>query len=147
MTVVFLGAAAVIILMALAWLAVGPRTMAVAAVGGVILLATVSQHFAGLPASPDGRLALEQWRVLSVAPLEDDRFLVAVRFANGDLRAYAMAIKAPQQRDEFLKAAQGIRKGRSIVGRAARIRAGEIDDGGMGFNFNDAPEADPKARS
>lgn len=101
-------------------------------------------HYAGSPALPDERLATEQWRVLAVAQLEEDRFLVSVGYANSDIRTYRLSIHDPAQRDEFLKAVQAMRKGRSLVGKARKGRAGLPNDSSMDFQFGDAPEAGPK---
>lgn len=133
-----------VIAVALAFLMLGPRLAVSMAIVLVAVLVLFFQHFAGTPAMPDGRLAAEPWRVLAVAPLAENRFLVSVRYAAGDIRTYELKITDPRERDEFLKAGQSLKKGRALVGRAARSRAGLINDSDMGFSFGEVPDADPK---
>lgn len=113
---------------------------------GLFGLAPVFQADAGKPAMADARLASEQWRLLSVAPLSDGVFLVSVRYQVGDVRTYSLHLETPEQRDAFLKAAQALKKGHVLNGRAARGRAGlESDD--LGFSFSEAPDSNPKPPS
>lgn len=116
-------------------------TIVMLAFAGVLL---IGLHYAGSPAMPDQRLAEEQWRVLAVAQLDDDRFLVAVRYSGGDIRTYRLSIHDPAQRDEFLKVQQAMRKGCSMMGRAGHGRAGLATDDAMQFGFTDAPDLQPK---
>jgi hypothetical protein len=69
---------------------------------------------------------------------------VSVRYDAGDVRTYWLHVSEAAQRDEFLKAQQGLKKGKALVGRAQHSRAGLADDGDMGFSFADAPEIAPK---
>jgi hypothetical protein len=110
-------------------------------------LVLISLHFAGIPALPDERLAADEWRVLAVAPLDNDQFLVSVRYRAGDIRTYRLTITDPRQRDEFLRAIQAQKKGRALNGKAARGRAGQIGDDAMGFSFRNVPDLQPKETS
>jgi hypothetical protein len=145
MSLLYLLVAAAIAIVSLAFILTGPR--AGVTLGAVVIagLFVAFQQAAGLPAAPDGRLSGEPWRVLAVSPLDGDRFLVSVRYDAGDVRTYRLHIAEPGERDEFLKAEQALKKGKTMVGRAQHSRAGLADDSGMGFQFSDAPEADPKS--
>jgi hypothetical protein len=140
----YLFVAAALAIVSLAFIMVGPRSGSVLGALAAVGLFIGFQHAFGIPADPDGRLSGEAWRVLAVAPLDQDRFLVSVRYNAGDIRTYQLHIAEPDQRDQFLKAAKGLKKGKPMVGHALRPRAGLTDDGEMGFQFNDAPLADPK---
>ncbi len=105
------------------------------------------QDAAGIPAGADQRLSTEPWRLLSVAPLAENRFLIGVRYASGALRSYDLNLADPGQRDTFLKAAGALKKGRVINGHAKHGRAGLLNDGDMDFGFSDAPESEPKHSS
>ena len=144
MSLLYLVVAAAIAIVSLSFMFSGPR--AGVTIGAVVVagLFVAFQREAGLPASPDGRLSGEPWRVLAVSPLVGDRYLVSVRYDAGDVRTYRLHISEPGERDEFLKAEQGLKKGKALVGRAQRSRAGLADDSEMGFYFTDAPETDPK---
>ncbi len=144
MSLLYVLVAATIAIVSLAFILAGPRTGA--ALGALALagLFVAFQQAAGTPAAPDGRLSGEQWRVLAVSALDGDRFLVSVRYNAGDIRTYRLHITEPAERDEFLKAEQALKKGKIMVGRAERSRAGLADDGDMRFQFSDAPQADPK---
>jgi hypothetical protein len=144
MNLAYLLAAAAIAIVSLAFILAGPRTGVAVAAAAVAGLFAAFQAAAGLPAAPDGRLSGEPWRVLAVSTLDGDRFLVSVRYDAGDVRTYRLHIAEPRERDEFLKAAESLKKGRPMAGRAQYSRAGLTDDGEMNFQFNDAPEADPK---
>jgi len=144
MSLLYVLVAATIGIVSLSFILSGPRagvTIGAVAVAGLFI---AFQRDAGIPAAPDGRLSGEPWRVLAVAPLDGDRFLVSVRYDAGDIRTYRLHISEPGERDEFLKAQQGLKKGKALVGRAQHSRAGLADDGDMGFHFTDAPETDPK---
>jgi hypothetical protein len=104
----------------------------------------IMQHAAGTPAMPDGRLAAEQWRLLAVAPVADSRFILTVRYSEGDIRSYDLNITDPGQRDEFLKAQQALKKGHAMRGQAKHGRAGLLHDDDMGFSFGDVPDQAPK---
>jgi hypothetical protein len=145
MSLLYVLVAAAIAIVALSFILSSPRagvTIGAVAVAGLFI---AFQRDAGLPAAPDGRLSGEPWRVLAVSPLDGDRFLVSVRYDAGDIRTYRLHIADSGQRDAFLKAQQGLKKGKAMVGRAQHSRAGLADDGDMGFSFSDAPEAEPKA--
>jgi hypothetical protein len=144
MSLLYLLVAAAIAIVSLAFLFTGPRTGV--ALGAIVIagLFVAFQQAAGTPAAPDGRLSGEPWRVLAVSALDGDRFLVSVRYNADDIRTYRLHISNPAERDEFLKAEQALKKGKLMVGRAERSRAGLADDGDMHFQFADAPEADPK---
>ena len=144
MSLLYIVVAVAIPLISVAFILTGPRTgvaLGAAVIAGLFL---AFQQAAGLPAAPDGRLSGEEWRVLAVSPLEGDRFLVSVRYDAGDIRTYRLHITEQQERDEFLKAQQGLKKGKLLVGRATRSRAGLADDDDMGFQFADAPQRDLK---
>ena len=144
MSLLYLLVATAIAIVSLSFILSGPR--AGVTIGAVVVagLFIAFQREAGLPAAPDGRLSGEPWRVLAVSPLDGDRFLVSVRHDIGDVRTYRLHVTEPGERDEFLKAQQGLKKGKALVGRAQHSRAGLADDGDMGFHFSDAPEIDPK---
>jgi hypothetical protein len=144
MSLLYVLVAAAIAIVSISFILSGPRagvTIGAVAVAGLFI---AFQREAGLPAAPDGRLSGEPWRVLAVSPLEGDRFLVSVRYDAGDVRTYRLHISEPSERDEFLKAQQGLKKGKALAGRAQHSRAGLADDSDMGFSFSDAPETDPK---
>lgn len=107
----------------------------------------VWQHFMGMSALPDARLAEEAWRVLSVAPIADDQFLLSVKYPGGDIRTYRLAMSDPKARDAFLEAAQAMKKGRQLSGRAGHSRAGLPNDSSMEFSFRDLPDIAPKGTS
>ncbi len=132
---------------AVAFLAMDQRAASIVAAAAGLTLIAVLQHFAGISALPDGRLATEPWRALAVTTLEDDLFLLSVRYAGGDIRTYRLQLSSPEARDEMLKAEQGAKKGKTMTGRAHRGRAGLADDSDMGFEFFEAPESDPKNAS
>jgi hypothetical protein len=111
----------------------------------LLAMAPIFQGSAGTPANADGRLAREQWRLLSVAPLPDNVFIVSVVYPPNDVRTYRLSLANQGDRDAFLKAAQGLKRGRFLIGKAKRGRAGLIDDAEMNFSFADAPEASPKS--
>jgi hypothetical protein len=144
MSLLYILVAAAIVLVSVTFILTGPRSgvsISAVAIAGLFL---AFQQAAGLPAAPDGRLSGEQWRVLAVSALDSDRFLVSVRYAAGDIRTYQLHISKPGERDEFLKAQQSLKKGKLLVGRAIRSRAGLTDDDDMGFQFADAPQQDLK---
>ncbi len=103
-------------------------------------LAPLFQASDGIPAHADGRLAAEQWRLLSVAALPGDVFVVAVRFQPDDIRAYRLVLPDGQQRDQFLQAQSSLKKGKQVVGKARRGRAGQLNDSAMQFDFTEAPQ-------
>ena len=102
---------------------------------------------AGLPALADSRLAAEPWHLIAVTRLDQDIFLLSVRYYGGDIRTYSLNITDPSERDAFLKAQQAMKKGRSMNGKARHGRAGLQNDDGMDFGFTDTPVTDPKPRS
>lgn len=110
-------------------------------------LAPVFQAADGKPADPDGRLAGEEFRLLAVAPLAQDRFLVSVLYGEDDIRTYRIELKSNEAKERFLKAAGAMKKGRVMMGRAKRGRAGLIAADDMDFSFTEAPEAAPKGPS
>jgi hypothetical protein len=110
-------------------------------------LVLIGKHFMGQPTLADQRLADEQWRAVAIAPLEEDRFLVSVRYSKGDIRTYMLTVTDPAQKDALLKAAGAMKKGRSLNGKARFGRAGLQNDSDMQFDFRDAPEANPKETS
>src|SRR6478672_3492702 len=117
MSLLYIVVAVAIALISATFILTGPRTgvaFGAAVIAGLFL---AFQQAAGIPAAPDGRLSGEQWRVLAISPLDGD---------------------------QFLRAQQGLKKGKPMVGRAARSRAGLADDDDMGFEFADAPQADLK---
>jgi hypothetical protein len=145
MSLLYAVVAVAIALVSVAFILTGKRTATAFGVVVIAALFLAFQQAAGLPAAPDGRLSDEQWRVLAVAPLDNDRFLVSVGYDAGDIRTYRLHIAGQQQRDQFLKAQQALKKGKLIVGHANRSRAGLADDEDMGFQFADAPLPDVKA--
>jgi len=141
MSLLYILVAAAIAIVSLAFILTGPRTGVAL---GAVVIAGLFVAFQQAAGTPDGRLSGEPWRVLAVSALDGDRFLVSVRYNAGDIRTYRLHITEPAERDEFLKAEQALKKGKLMVGRAERPRAGLADDGDMHFQFADAPEADPK---
>lgn len=115
--------------MAVVWMAVS-----------LAIIAPMLQHYDGIPANADGRLASETWRVVAAAPLGDDWFLLASRYANGDIRIYRIFLPDQKKRDKFLAMQQGVKKGKVMIGKAARQRAGLENDGDMEFSFTEPPE-------
>ncbi len=104
-------------------------------------LAPLFQSADGIPAHADGRLAGEPWRLLAVVVLPGDVFVVTLRFQPDDVRTYRLTLPDGQQRDQFLQAAAGLKKGKALMGRARRGRAGRLDDSEMGFDFVEVPQA------
>ena len=120
------------------------RTATVIVVLAFVTLILIGQHFAGTPALPDGRLASSPWRVIAVGPLANNVFVLAVEYPGQDVRVYRLAIDDPDQRDQFLRAEQAMKKGKAMIGRAKHSRAGLANDGAMDFEFGEAPESEPK---
>src|SRR5262245_41948215 len=118
MSLLYAVVAAAIVLVSLAFILTGPRTGVALSAVVIGSLFAAFQQAAGVPAAPDGRLAAEEWRVLAVSPLDGDRFLVSVRYNAGDIRTYRLHIANQEERDEFLKAQQSLKKGKLLVGRA-----------------------------
>ena len=106
----------------------------------LLALAPVFQASDGIPAHADGRLAAEPWQLLSVAALPGDVFVVTVRFQPDDIRAYRLVLPDGQQRDRFLQAQSSLKKGKQVVGKARRGRAGQLNDSAMQFDFTEAPQ-------
>ncbi len=104
-------------------------------------LAPIMQRSDGIPAHADGRLAAEQWRLLSVAVLPGDTFIVTLRFQPDDVRTYRLVLPDGQQRDQFLQAAGALKKGRALMGKAHKGRAGLLNDSEMQFDFVEVPQA------
>ncbi len=103
-------------------------------------LVPIFQASDGIPAHADGRLASEQWRVLAVAPLPDNVFIVTLKFAGDDIRTYRLALPDGRERDKLLQAQQSIKQGKALMGKARRGRAGLLDDSEMQFDFTEAPQ-------
>ena len=131
-------------LIALAFLFARPAGAVVLAAVTCFALAGVFQDAAGLPADPDGRLAAEEWRVLSIAPLADDNFIVSVMYQAGDVRTYRLLLTSEEAKDAFLKAGQSLKRGLRLNGKARRGRGGQLSDSDMGFSFSEAPELTKK---
>ncbi len=110
-------------------------------------LAPVFQASDGIPAHADGRLASEQWRLLAVAPLPDDIFVVTVRYQPDDIRTYRLVLPEGREREKFLQAGQAIKKGKALAGKARRGRAGLLNDGDMTFDFAEVPQATKEGTS
>lgn len=108
---------------------------------GLIL---VGWRIAGAPTKADGRMASEPWRLLSIAPLGDDRFLISAGYISGDIRTYLLNLRDPRQRDIILKAMGDLKMGKRVMGRAQHGRAGLMADDQMDFSFTDAPDLQPK---
>ncbi len=104
-------------------------------------LAPVFQASDGIPAHADGRLAAEQWKLLGVAPLPDNVFIVTLRFADDDIRTYRLVLPSGQQRDKFLEAQRGLKAGKTMMGKARKGRAGLMDDSEMDFDLVEVPQA------
>ncbi len=104
-------------------------------------LAPLFQASDGIPAHADGRLAAEQWKLLGVAPLPDNVFIVTLKFAGDDIRTYRLVLPSGQQRDKFLEAQRGLKAGKTMMGKARKGRAGLMDDSEMDFDFVEAPQA------
>ncbi len=104
-------------------------------------LAPLFQASDGIPAHADGRLAAEQWKLLAVAPLPDNVFIVILRFADDDIRTYRLVLPSGQQRDKFLEAQRGLKAGKMMMGKARKGRAGLMSDSEMDFDFVEAPQA------
>lgn len=102
------------------------------------------QGIAGVPADADARLSQEQWQVVSIAQMDETKFLVSVRYPNTDLRTYVLDLPGKEEKDKFLKAGQAAKKGMKVLGKALRPRIGQQDDGGMSFEFREAQEVAPK---
>ncbi len=114
---------------------------------GLLALAPIFQRSDGIPAHADGRLAAEQWRLLSVAVLPGDTFIVTLRFQPDDIRTYRLVLPDGQQRDQFLQAQASLKKGRALMGRARKGRAGQLNDSEMQFDFSEAPQVQKEEAS
>ncbi len=110
-------------------------------------LAPLMQRSDGIPAHADGRLAAEPWHLLSVAVLPGDTFIVTLRFQPDDIRTYRLVLPDGQQRDQFLQAQQSLKKGRALMGRARKGRAGLLNDSEMQFDFTEVPQAQKEGAS
>ncbi len=132
---------------AITFVIVGPRAGVVVMAAVLAALVPGFGHEAGAPTEAGERLAQEQWRVLSIAPLADDRFLVSVLYQAGDVRTYRLTLSSPEARDRFLKAGQDLKHGKVMNGKAKHGRAGLMNDDSMGIEFGEAPEAEPKPSS
>lgn len=143
MTILFGMVGALCVLTLLSAILADRRVAIAITVIGLITLWTQMQGLAGVPAGADSRLAAEPFKVLSVAQVSQDGFLIGVKFPNGDIRSYLLSLPEPDQKDKFLKAQQSIKRGIGIVGRARHPRAGQASDGGMDFGFS-TPESEAK---
>ncbi len=138
---------------------------------GLLALAPIFQRSDGIPAHADGRLAAEQWRLLSVATLPDNVFIVTIRYGCAspggqasseggvrperagsptsceDIRTYRLVLSDGQQRDQFLQAAGALKKGKALMGRARKGRAGQLNDSEMQFDFTEVPQAQKEGQS
>lgn len=94
---------------------------------------------AGRPSPADARLAAEQWRVLAIAPVSANDFLVSALYANGDIVTYLLDLSDGEQRERMRQAQDSVRNGWVILGQAKRPPVG-VSDGGMEFGFSEAPQ-------
>ena len=133
-------------LVALAFLFRAPAFAVTLTAVCLFALAPIFQEEAGHPADADARLSIDPWRALAISPLADSSFLVSVLYQTGEIRTYRLALTSQEAKDRFLKAASALKKGRVLIGRAKRGRAGLMNDDAMDFDFTDAPETEPKER-
>lgn len=144
MTALFALVVAQAALSALAFVMAGKRWGVALSSLSVAALWLQFQASVGLPADADARLTQEQWRVIAIAPIAQDTFLVSVAYPGNDIRTYRLVITDSGEKDKFLQTAQKARKGLMMLGQASHARAGQTNDGGMDFEFGEAAEVTPK---